>query len=238
MALSTYSELQTALAAWLDGSDFAGRETDFIALCEDEISARLSDAINRGASIRRMLTRSALTIDAEYVAQPDTDMILPLTIEVSALDRPWQISYIDPDSLVRMKYDVDNERDAIDSLIGSEPPRYYTIVGDQFRFFPAPQSSFTSEFIRYVRPPALSDASPTNWILTNHRNVYLYGALAQAEMFGWNDARMANLATLFVQAIDGLIARYPVPSNHAPLRSEVGQLGRTNYSYNSFMSGI
>lgn len=42
MALSNYAELVESISAWLDGSDLGGREADLIALCEDEINARLA----------------------------------------------------------------------------------------------------------------------------------------------------------------------------------------------------
>lgn len=240
MALATYSDLQSAISSWLDGSSFSGREADFIALCEDEINARLAAAVGVGHVIRPMIDRDTLSITGEYVDLPDTnsDMILPLTIEVTGLDRPWQVKYIDPDSLVRLRFGQDEERDAIDIAVGSEPPRYYSIVGASLRFFPAPESTFTSQFTRFVKVPALSDNDTTNWVLTNHKNVYLYGTLAQAEMFGWNDKGMTNWAALFEQAVEGIISRYPAPSSNAPLRSELNMLGNRNgLTYNSFMAG-
>ena len=85
--------------------------------------------------------------------------------------------------------------------------------------------------------PALSDSATTNWLLASHRNAYLYGTLAQAELLGWNDSRMANIATLFANAMDGVIARYPVQSDMTPLRSELGAFGGGGMSYSSFMAG-
>ena len=77
------------------------------------------------------------------------------------------------------------------------------------------------------------------WLLASHRNVYLYGVLAQAEFFGWNDSRMANVATLFGQAIDGIIARYPVPVDRASLRTDAEYFGLRGRALtaSSFMNG-
>lgn len=238
MALTDYTGLLASISTWLDGSDLSGQEADFISLAEAEMNARLSAAINGGAMIRPMMQKDQVTIDTEYVDMPDGRTIVPVSLEVSGLDRPWQINYADPDSVVRLRYGQDEERDAVNSLIGSEPPRYYTMVGDQIRFFPVPESSFTAELTRLVKVPALTADDASNWVLSSHPNVYLYGALAQAEMFGWNDARMANLATLFVNAIDGIVASYPVPSSQAPLRSELSGFSGRGQSYNSFMAGI
>ncbi len=37
--------------------------------------------------------------------------------------------------------------------------------------------------------PALSDSTPTNWLLTAHPDLYLFGSMIEAEMFGVNDER-------------------------------------------------
>lgn len=242
MALSTYSELVTALGVWMKGSPLAGQEEVLVALATDEINARLADALNSGARIRPMLERDIITIDAEYESMPDADsgMILPLAMEVTSLDDAWQIDYIAPEHMVAMKYGEEDARSEVSALISGDPPRYYTIVGSQFRFFPEPQSgdSFTADFSRYVKVPDINDNNTTNWVLTNHRNAYLYGAVAQAEMLGWNDPRMVNVATLFANAVDGITARYPAPADMTPLRSEVALLGsRRGLTNSSFLSG-
>lgn len=237
MALSTYSGLVASLSTWLKESSFSGLEADFIALAEAEMNARLSAAINQGSPIRPMMQKDTLIVYGEYVDMPDGRTIVPVSIEVTDVERPWRVQYIDPDSLVRMKFGEDEERDAVNGILGSEPPRYYTLVGDEIRFFPEPEITFSAELTRYVKVPALTAEDTTNWVLTSHPNAYLYGSLAQAEMFGWNDSRMANLATLFANAVDGIVASYPAPSSNAPLRSELTGFRGNGYSYNSFMSG-
>lgn len=236
MALSTYSDMQTALASWLDGSDFSGRETDFIALTEDEINARLATGIEQGRKIRPMMQSDPLTIDAEYVDMPDGETVSVISIEVEGLDRPWIVKHISAESLVAMRMGQEEERSSILAEIGANPPRYYALVGDQLRFFPEPETSFTAVIQRYVKIPALSDDVTSNWVLASHRNAYLYGALAQAEMFGW-EARgtAAKWTELFANACDGIIARYPVLSDMTPLRTDM--VPRGGYSYASFMAG-
>ena len=41
----------------------------------------------------------------------------------------------------------------------------------------------------FQKIPALTDAAATNWLLTAHPDLYLFGALVEAEMFGVNDER-------------------------------------------------
>jgi hypothetical protein len=239
MALSTYSELVESISAWLDGSDLGGREADFIALCEDEINARLAAGIDQGAFIRPMAEKGALTIHGEYVELPDSHLIRPIAIEISGLAVPWEVRFTSAERLIGMQADAAQARARIQALTGSAPPSHYSIIGTQFRFFPAPESSFTAIFSRFSKVPALSPDADSNWVLAHHRNAYLYGALAQAEMFGWNDPRMANLATLFAQAVDGIIARYPAPVDRSTLTSEVARLGNgpSGSTLVSFLAG-
>ena len=221
MALRTYTELVASISAWLDGSDLGGREADLIALCEDEINARLAAALRDGAFIRPMAVRGHLSIHAEYVDLPDAETVLPISIEIGGLDAPWEVRFIAADKLAALTPMEGRERAVTRVAAGADVPRFYSVIGDELRFFPVPQSTLLAEFTRFVRVPALSEEVASNWVLDSHRNAYLYGTLAQAELFGWNDSRMSNLATLFEQAVDGIVARYPVPADRPSLTSDV-----------------
>jgi hypothetical protein len=223
MALATYADLQTALSTWLDGSDLSSQQTTLIALAEAEITDRLGELVDQGAVIGPMITRGALAITAsEYLALPDSNLLLPIAIEVTSYSDPWQIEYISPDALLQLKIDGGTGYDT------SVPPQNYTVEGSYLRFWPTPSAAWTAEYTRYDKLPALSNSNSTNWLLTNHPNVYLYGSLAQAELMGWNDSRVANLATLFENAMAKMAARYPAPANQAHLRSEISLLGRNS----------
>lgn len=60
----------------------------------------------------------------------------------------------------------------------------------------------------YARPPALTAIPPfdTNWILENAYDLYLYGALQEAEPYIQADSRLPIWKTLFEQAMSQLIA--------------------------------
>jgi hypothetical protein len=75
----------------------------------------------------------------------------------------------------------------------SDVPRIFTIEGSTLKVMPL---NFTPlEFDYYQQIPALATASPgdgtqTNWLMTAHPDLYLFGAMAEAEAFGVNDERM------------------------------------------------
>jgi hypothetical protein len=175
MALSNYSELVESISAWLDGSDLGGREADMVALCEDEINARLAAGIEAGAFIRPMAVRDALTIDGEYVDLPDGEMVRPISIEISGLDMAWEVRFVTPERLIAMMPGEEEARVAISMMAGVPAPRFYTLVGEQLRFFPAPTQSFTADFTRFVRVPALSD-EPYPYKMDPHLVVEYYAS--------------------------------------------------------------
>jgi len=209
MALDSYAGLKAAVSTWTDGADLSATDSDLITLAEAEINARLSDAVYNGAAIRPMITRSSVIINAEYVDLPDADytMILPVSLEITSLSEPYRISYTSPDNAVDLRQQEDC----------TGIPRHYTVIGEGFRFFPSPDASYTAEFIRYTRLTPLSDENPSNWLLARHPNAYLYAALAQAELLGWNDERVSSFAALFDNAMEGVSAAYPTQADQRPL---------------------
>ena len=65
----------------------------------------------------------------------------------------------------------------------SGQPNTFTILGDNFRFAPAPSSSYTGVLNYYKEFDALSDSNTSNYILANHPAIYLYGSLYHAANF-------------------------------------------------------
>lgn len=57
--------------------------------------------------------------------------------------------------------------------------RGYVITGNKIEIRPVPATDYTVELFYYERLPSLSNASPTNWLLTHFPTVYLRAASAQ-----------------------------------------------------------
>lgn len=62
----------------------------------------------------------------------------------------------------------------------------------------------TVELLYYAKIPALSDANPTNWLLTKAPGIYLYGSLLESAPFESDDARMQSWLALYSSAVAGL----------------------------------
>jgi hypothetical protein len=82
--------------------------------------------------------------------------------------------------------------EAYPTAVTGDQPTVYTLVDTQVRLNAIPSAEV--EIAYYVKLDALSEAAPTNWLLTNHPDVYLFGSLMfgaiylrkpAAEIAGW-----------------------------------------------------
>ena len=164
MALNSYSALKTSIANWLNRSDLTTEIADFIVLAEKDFNSKLR--------IRKMnATDSSLTIDSETVALP-TGFLQIRDFYILEGGTKYALKYITPAQM--------------DQIRGSSTtgmPSAYTILGDNLRFAPVPSSSYTGVINYYKEFDALSDSNTSNYILTNHPSIYLYGSLYHAANF-------------------------------------------------------
>jgi hypothetical protein len=168
MAISTYTELKASIANWLNRSDLTSEiADDFIKLVEADLNAKLR--------IRQMEQIETITIDSETETVP-TGFIAVRSLYILSNGTKYHLNYISPASLISIK-----------GGSTSGLPRTYTIESDngteQFRFAPAPDSSYTGYIQYYKAFTPLSSANASNYILASHPAVYLYGTLFHAANF-------------------------------------------------------
>jgi hypothetical protein len=169
VSISTYAELQTAVANWLDRTDLTDRIPEFIALAE----ARF----NRVIRAPDMLTRDdAFTIDGQYETLPSG--FLEASRFVLATSPVTVLEYKTPQELGELRT----------GRTSAGKPAYYTVVGGSFEFLPTPDSSYTASLLYYARLSAVS--SSWNWLATSHPDIYLFGALCEAEPYIRDDQRV------------------------------------------------
>jgi hypothetical protein len=73
---------------------------------------------------------------------------------------------------------------------GSGQPEKFTLHGRELRLGPGPSGNVTVEILYQTGVPPLSDANPSNWLLREHPDAYLYGTLVAAEAFIGHDERI------------------------------------------------
>jgi hypothetical protein len=166
MSITTYAELQAAIGNWLDHGLFAARIPEFIALFEA--------AANRRLRVREQEATATLTPSSGAVALP-ADYLAWRRVTWTGSPRV-ELQYVHP-SYLQAAYPSSP----------TDVPRIFTIEGTTLKIRPLDGTPLELDYFQKV--PALSDAAPSNWLLAAHPDVYLFGSLVEAEMFGVNDER-------------------------------------------------
>jgi hypothetical protein len=164
MALNNYSTLKTSIANWLNRSDLTSEISgDFIVLAEKDFNSKLR--------IRKMITQATITVDAETEALP------------SGFLQVRDFYILNGGTKYALKFITPAQMDQIKGSSMTGQPSTYTILGDNFRFSPVSDSTYTAYLNYYKEFDPLSDSNTTNYILTNHPAIYLYGSLYHAANF-------------------------------------------------------
>jgi hypothetical protein len=168
MSLDTFTNLKTAVASWLHRSDLTTTIPDFITLAETQF--------NRTLRVRQMETLVTAAA-AKYMTLPLDYLALrraPVNTSI-----PCNLELLSADEINRRYTDV------------TGAPRGYALVGNVMQLGPEPDSTgYTIEYVYYAKIPALATAVPTNWVLQQYPDLYLYGALMAAAEHIQDDPRV------------------------------------------------
>ena len=185
MAISNYSELQTAVANWLDRDDLTARIPECIALAE----ARF----NRVLRLRSMEAKyTANTVASQRNLALPTGYIQMRNFQVNT-NPLTTLSYVTPE--------------IYDRLWGgstSGTPKFYTILANEVSLGPIPASVQEVEMLFYKKFDNLSGSVATNWLITNAPDIYLYGSMLEAEPFIMNDERVPLWAAALERGVSDL----------------------------------
>jgi hypothetical protein len=88
--------------------------------------------------------------------------------------------------------------------VDSGVPVNYTVLASEFQFAPVPDSAYTLKMLYYAKPDYMSDSVVSNVFLANCADALLYGALAEAEPYLMNDARIQVWASLYDRSINNI----------------------------------
>lgn len=156
MAISTYSELQTAITDWMDRTDLTGSATDFITLAEARLNRKI-DAVETDATLTGTVDSRNVDVSALSIIEPMAVFIADTVggdereVEIKA---PGTFAYNDT----------------------SGEPGFVALNGTNLVFDRPLDVAYSIRF-RYRGRFALSDAAPTNDLLTNHPDVYLAASI-------------------------------------------------------------
>lgn len=164
MALSTYSELKSAVATWLARSgdtQITNNVADFITLAEGYI--------NRTLRVRQMEQNSTFTTTDGSSNLPDDFLTWR---RLTWLGSTYlSLEYLQPDAFNRWYPDVSDGT-----------PAAFTIEAGNFKIRPVDDST-SFDLVYYGKIDALTSDDDSNWLLTSYPDLYLAAALAEANAF-------------------------------------------------------
>ena len=185
MAITSYTTLISAVKTYLNRSDISDDQVkEFISLAEA--------SFNRVLRTRNQLTRSTSAVSTQFVTQP-TDLLELYNIQLNS------------DPIVRLEQVSLSAMDALKAASSTTgKPLYFAITGSDLELYPAPDTSYEIEVIYYATIDPLTTSAETNFLITNHPDLYLFGSLVQAEPFLMNDERIGIWGALLGKGVEEL----------------------------------
>ncbi len=183
MAISNYSELQTAVADWLHDDILTPKVPDFITLGEVTLNRRL----------RLMQQEEVATINTSITDRFGTlpsDFLELIDLALYSDGYPQTLTQI---TLAKINENATN----IYAM-----PRFYA-VSSSIIFDVISDEVYPCQ-LRYYKKLDI-EADTTNFVLTNYPDLYLYSALLASAPYIENDARISTWASLLDSAIASTI---------------------------------
>ncbi len=160
MSLSTYAELQSSVADWLNRTDLTNQIKDFIKITESRLSRELKCPLNEKIGNLSLDANGEATIPSDYIEAKD----------IFYKDLPLQRITLG---------ELYNYKDKTGT------PTVFARKGGKFVLFPTKTSVEAGDLQinYYYEVPELSDSNTTNVVFSYSPELYLYGALREAATF-------------------------------------------------------
>lgn len=179
-AIPNFDTLKSTVSDWLDRDDLDAKIPTFVQMVEA--------MFNRELRAPEMEKTALTLVTGENMSLPD-DFIAMRSIYIeSSPDRP--LKAMSPTAL-RQEFDG-----------SSDTPVAYALVANGIRFAPPPSGELLISMDYFAQIEALSTQNPSNWLLLNHPDAYLYGTLYCAEAYLDNSTRAAQWKGLLDQVTD------------------------------------
>jgi len=185
MALSNFKELKQSVVDWSHRNDLNKLIDDFILMTEKDMFK--TNANHESLDVRAIESTSSTAVSTKTFALP-VGYLSMRSIEIQTSDSKTEIKYKVPD--------------ALRSRTGTGKPRFFTITSN-IEFDITPDQSYTVEIKYFKRPDPLSIANPTNIVLTDNPDIYLFGVLAFLFAHAVDEVQKSAYYGMYSQAIDG-----------------------------------
>ncbi len=208
MSITTYSELQSAVAGWIKRSDLTDRIPDFIRLAE----IRLKSVID--LRVLETTTDLSTTPSSATIALP-SDFKSPIALWIADINPQEQLGQLLVQS---MPFNETPNR-----------PQYWCIDDHTIRFQCPANNTYPIKF-RYSQLFELTDTNTTNYVLTDFPDVYLFGALFEAADYTHDDQSAAKWNARFLDAVQRCNNQEASNNKNVPLMTEFAKSARQRFN--------
>jgi hypothetical protein len=164
MSLQTYADLTAALTNWLQRSDLAALLPNFVQLFEACANRRLR-VRQQEATVELAPGNGVAALPPDYLAWRRLTWIGNPRQELAYVEPSWlQAAYPD---------------------LPAGLPRVFTIEGGNILTMPFDPGNTALELVYFQQIPALA-ANSTNWLISQHPDLYLFGSLTEAQAYTVN----------------------------------------------------
>ena len=185
MALTTYDELKTSVADFLNRDDLTSVIPDFITLAET--------SLNRTLRHWRMEKRANAVANTQYTALPSDYLEM---IRLSIIDSTTStIENVGQFEISKLRAQNNNT---------TGKPVNFTILDGSIELNPTPDAAYEIQLLYYGKIPPLNAQTTSNWVLENYPDAYLYGSLLHTAPYLQEDARATTWASLYKTATDAI----------------------------------
>ena len=168
MALSTYADLQTAIATWTKRADMSTYAADLITVAEGRIFKELR-CKEMEAALNVTISSGLATIPTDYAELKYAYIDGTPTVTLQRKDPSW----------ILLNYPLRSSQGK---------PKFIARDVGSFIFGPFPDSGYTVKGTYYKKLTAIS--ATVNDLFTNNPDIYLAASLAEAFRFLRNDKLM------------------------------------------------
>lgn len=192
MAISDFTELKAAIATWDDiDASLDAMMDDIILMANDTLNNGLDMGMAAipALRVREMESVATLTPVAGVCALPDNYLQYR---NVSYTGSPYRdLDYIAPNAVTQMYPDR-----------AAGVPGNFTIIGSSLYVYPTTETDIDLHY--YQKIPDLTEATPTNWLLSKRPMIYLHACLFQVGIIRRDDGLLQRSAQLVAALANGM----------------------------------
>lgn len=212
MAITNFGELKVAVSDWMDRADLSGNAADFVTLAEARLNREL-DPIELDTTITGVSGSNRIDVSAQAVESP---------VALFLAEAGYNEVLLTPKSDGTFRY-----------MTTSGRPRYWGMDGEQeYIDFDRPLDAAYPFRFRYRQRFNLSDAAPTNWLLTHHPDAYLAAVLLWGGLFIRDNPYAGTFKPMLDEALPEI--RHEIAQNKRAMLTvdpALEQIGRRSYHH-------